>query len=420
MTLVLPLLAVLTCIVYGEFDHASQGSATDTNIFLQTRVDMKAETQPQYSTSDEGNGEGGGDDVSEDSAGAGEIQIQTGGGESSHDYIHEDSGAAREKHMMNYAGGFGAEIHDLQAFGHAAKRKYLLAPSGRTIPDKLLFNHRVNLLKEPNDDLPRAQNVQKIMKFFPDIQEVEFLDDEGCHALIEQVHSKELADFYDVELEGMYKSDVCRLAQLLKHGGYYMDTDLDVMLDMRKILPKDVAFASVIALPWKGYKDPWEMFQAFLAAAPDHPVIRTALDKCLDFYAWSDPDLASEMGGDMQGTRLMRLVFEDWMKHEMEPGLQEKRDEYDFRYSYLFEEDWLDPQKLDPKKFTGIQARSSKEQCNVGVLDRSQQKILAYSHIVHSSNCKHSANMTAKHTKSAALKQTKHCNPATEDCPMEP
>lgn len=129
------------------------------------------------------------------------------------------------------------------------------------------------LLRDTAPVTPRGTNVNRIVDLFSDIHDVEFLDDAGCSAAIEKAHSKELAMYFEKEQTGMYTSDICRLAQLALKGGSYMDTDLAVMQDMRKTVPPQASFASVIALPWKGPRNPNEIFQAFLAAAPRHPVI---------------------------------------------------------------------------------------------------------------------------------------------------
>lgn len=267
------------------------------------------------------------------------------------------------------------------------KQSYLRiskAEQSRLIPDRLVMNHRVNLLEHPDGDSDRAMNVKRNLDLFPDIKEVEFLDDSGCISAIEDTHSKELAQHFSRETIGMYKSDICRLAQLAKHGGYYFDTDLEMLHDMRDILPPQVSFASVIALPWKGPRNPNEIFQAFIGAAPGHPVITRSMDKCLEYYTGHNETLNSIMGKEMKGTTLMRLAYEDWVGDIMRPGVREHHADEDFSHSFLFEEERMNQSHPE------IRAQQGRgNNCNIGIVDKTSQKALAYSHSVGKSTSCH-------------------------------
>jgi len=145
-----------------------------------------------------------------------------------------------------------------------------------SIPNRLLFNYKVNLLKDPSALPGQAANVQSLISKYPGM-EVEFLDNEGCAQAILRAHSQSLSDFFRSESFGPYKSDLCRLAQLLEKGGYYMDNDLDFVSDIREAVPADASFVSV-AHPNK------DIFQAFLAASPGHPLIKRTLDNMHEVY----------------------------------------------------------------------------------------------------------------------------------------
>jgi len=277
------------------------------------------------------------------------------------------------------------------------KKQSVIEYVARSIPDRLVFNHKAQLLATSSLDspiidqilnVPLRENVNKIIhlhrhsSLHPNITDVEFLDDVGCSAAIERAHSRDLAMFFNNESTGMYKSDICRLAQLALKGGYYADNDLDVLADFRTVIPPEASFASVIALPWKGPRNPNQIFQAFLAAAPHHPVILSSLDKGLEFYKGGNKTLRKLLGNNVQGSALVRVAYEEWLGNEMEPGLQEKLGENKFKYSYLLEEARLkasDP-KIQPQIGEGWN-------CNIAVLDRSQHKVLAWSHIVGSHSC---------------------------------
>lgn len=259
----------------------------------------------------------------------------------------------------------------------------------RKIPDILLFNHKVDLLHDLSDNPIREQNVRRILKMFP-LYDVQFLDDAGCKAAIEATHSRELAHFFVQEKTGMYKSDICRLAQLAQYGGYYMDTDLDLRIDLHELVGSQISFASVVALRWRGPRDPNEMFQAFLAAAPRHPVILSALDKCLDFYRGVDPAVTAVLGDEMRGTALMRLAYEEWYGGQMDPGVQDNWRDKQFQYSYFLEEDRLNPEDYahyPPQLGDG-------NNCNIAVFDRARRVVLGYSHVVGSSDCLFTSSTT--------------------------
>jgi len=245
-----------------------------------------------------------------------------------------------------------------------------------------------------------AQNVKHLVSLFPDIHEVEFLDNQGCSAAIEAAHSKELAWHFNNEQIGMYKSDICRLAQLAIHGGYYMDNDLDLFQDIRELLPPVVSFASAITLSSK-----YQMFQAFLAAAPRHPIILLALDKCLDFYKGRSGHM-NAMHGKMRGTVLMRMAYEEYMHQDMNYGLQlrnqslqdigkPQQDELaKFKAAYFFGEDSSyaasyasSTAELTETSEYNYRMAHDNMNCNVILVDKVKRKMLGYSHAIGSQNC---------------------------------
>ena len=104
---------------------------------------------------------------------------------------------------------------------------------------------------------------------------VRFLDDDACRAVIERVEPK-LVPHFDKETQGMYKADVCRVAALYEEGGYYFDVDIAVIEPLA--LDADVGFATAFE-PQKT-----NFFQAFIAAAPRHPILTEALRIMLAYY----------------------------------------------------------------------------------------------------------------------------------------
>lgn len=149
------------------------------------------------------------------------------------------------------------------------------------IPSRLFFNYKVNLVNvsgplKTSEQL-LADNVARSIGMFPDVQDVQFGDDSACVAMIKKAHSQQLADFFTEEHDGRYKSDLCRLAQLYLHGGYYLDNDLEPISDVRAEIPPCTSLVSV-ASSQSG------IFQAFLGASIRHPAIELAMNLTLQHY----------------------------------------------------------------------------------------------------------------------------------------
>eukprot|EP00913_Durusdinium_trenchii_P022368 g21013.t1 len=89
-------------------------------------------------------------------------------------------------------------------------------PAPWSIPRRLLFNHKVNLLKAADSSLDKEskllrENVRHTVKLFPDVAPSDESEALGLDFAREKV--------------GMIKSDLCRLVMMYKLGGYYFDTD---------------------------------------------------------------------------------------------------------------------------------------------------------------------------------------------------
>ena len=108
--------------------------------------------------------------------------------------------------------------------------------------------------------------------------EVEMWDDKQCRTALNELPMKEahdLADDFDKEEVGFVKSDLCRLVMLYSTGGYYFDTDIAPLAALQKALDPRATFVTIRAcaasLGGGGF------FQAFMATAPRHPVIKIAM-----------------------------------------------------------------------------------------------------------------------------------------------
>ncbi|OLP93190.1 hypothetical protein AK812_SmicGene24931 [Symbiodinium microadriaticum] len=146
------------------------------------------------------------------------------------------------------------------------------------IPPIVLFNYKFNLLNASKAQLksdPMHKLVLKNVKhtialFGGDVEQVHFYDDDQCVKELKKLHQfngHKLAEGFLSLRHGKYKSDICRLAQLWRYGGYYFDTDILPVKSMRAYLDPDTTFASVRSMCKK------EIFQAFLAATPHNELI---------------------------------------------------------------------------------------------------------------------------------------------------
>lgn len=205
-----------------------------------------------------------------------------------------------------------------------------MANQTRAIPEHIFLNYKVNLLKGPSG-YPRFQkvikNIDHTLKAHSNM-EVTFFDDADCYAAIKTTHSRELADFYKKETFGAYKSDLCRLAQLAERGGYYFDNDIEVIQDndIRNFIPAEAAFVSVQTTDT-------EIFQAVLAAAPNHPVIMRAMNLTFEHY------MKKRRRAPFVGPRIMAEAFKWWSGEALRAGAYTHDERPDhLRHSFLLKE----------------------------------------------------------------------------------
>lgn len=112
------------------------------------------------------------------------------------------------------------------------------------------------------------------------LTDARYLDDAGCRALLRELEAEldlreRMARAFDAYKDGRIRSDMCRAAMLYKHGGYYFDDDLVAVRDVTRVLHPQTRFASVTTVRMFGNAP--GLFNAFVAAAPRHPVLEHAL-----------------------------------------------------------------------------------------------------------------------------------------------
>jgi hypothetical protein len=154
------------------------------------------------------------------------------------------------------------------------------------IPHTLWFTYKDNILetKEPNHLYENVLNtIAKYNESFRDQGydeefQVKALNDSDCAQLIEEAYPSLVPHFLD-EQTGMYRGDICRVAALYLHGGYYFDLDMEVHTPY--IAPSE-GESPVFVTSYDAEGS--HFFQSFLASTPKNPILKEALNATLEYY----------------------------------------------------------------------------------------------------------------------------------------
>lgn len=166
------------------------------------------------------------------------------------------------------------------------------------IPHLLVFTHRYNLfdcsVSASNSTSPNlhtlAENAKATVKAYSRIwSDLHFvyLSDEDCIDALNRTEPGLIPFFNDVKLEGMFKADLCRVAYLCLHGGYYFDVDILVVRPF--VAPRNATFVTVKGEGSPDGSDFRGFFQAFLAAEKDNAIVRLSLRMMLETLSGKRP-----------------------------------------------------------------------------------------------------------------------------------
>lgn len=101
-----------------------------------------------------------------------------------------------------------------------------------------------------------------------------FFDDAACRDYLQQHYPSDVLEAFDLLVPGAFKADLWRYAILYREGGVYVDADMVAYVPLREILqPTDALVSVKDRMP----QEPSAIFQAFLAATPQHPILGRAL-----------------------------------------------------------------------------------------------------------------------------------------------
>jgi mannosyltransferase OCH1-like enzyme len=156
--------------------------------------------------------------------------------------------------------------------------------SGDAPPHKIWFTYGSNMSTLPKELFDNVQHtIATYRRAWNEPNAVaRLIVDEECRQLIQQTEPR-LVPFFDAEQEGMFKADMCRIAVLLLHGGYYFDVDL------RVITPHVLRPPLVFATATDSNQPTSAFFQAYLASTAGHPVLVCAMAEMLARYEANQP-----------------------------------------------------------------------------------------------------------------------------------
>lgn len=108
-----------------------------------------------------------------------------------------------------------------------------------------------------------------------------YLNDETCLQILQAVEPK-LVPYFQKEKSGKYRADICRVAALYQKGGYYFDTDMQVVQLMN--LNPSTTFTSPFEANDSNNRPKKGLFNSFIASAPNHPILNYTLQSILGYY----------------------------------------------------------------------------------------------------------------------------------------
>lgn len=155
------------------------------------------------------------------------------------------------------------------------------------IPHILWFTYKDNILetKEPNhfyenvlNTIAKYNESFRVQGYDKEFQ-VKAMSDTDCEQLIEKAYPSLTPHFLD-EQTGMYRGDICRVAALYIHGGYYFDLDMQVHTPY--IAPPSEVESPVFVTSYDA--EGTHFFQSFMASTPNNPILKEALNAMLEYY----------------------------------------------------------------------------------------------------------------------------------------
>jgi hypothetical protein len=182
-----------------------------------------------------------------------------------------------------------------------------------SVPHRLVFTYRWNVLERQE---PRHfyDNVQRTIAAYQTAWGVEdcqvaFLDDTACRAVVATTVPT-LLPYFDREEKGSFRSDICRVADLYAHGGYYFDVDMELidqpfLLDDVDAKTNQGGIFGTAVEAGAGH-----FFQSFLVSTAGHPVLALAFEQIRQYY---DNRSVSRQYMHM-GPYTLKAAYDEWRR----------------------------------------------------------------------------------------------------------
>ena len=116
-------------------------------------------------------------------------------------------------------------------------------------------------------------------------------DDAACAALIGDRFGARVASAYARIGPGAFRADLWRYCELYANGGVYADVDTACLGAVYDVLDPAATLAVPVDL------DPSNLFNAFVAAAPAHPVMRMCIDAVVENVETNRPQFGLGFSG---------------------------------------------------------------------------------------------------------------------------
>jgi hypothetical protein len=125
-------------------------------------------------------------------------------------------------------------------------------------------------------EIVEAQSAHKWRALNP-AYEVHAAGDEECRTFLKMNYPPVYLQVFDSIPYPPIKSDFWRLCVLLKHGGVYVDADIEPLVPLDDFLEPSATFATCLS-------EYTVLNPHVLACVPNHPVINDCIDTYLTFY----------------------------------------------------------------------------------------------------------------------------------------
>jgi mannosyltransferase OCH1-like enzyme len=139
-----------------------------------------------------------------------------------------------------------------------------------------------------------------------------------CRMFIQQHFPNNVLEAYDTLLPGAYKADLWRYCVLYIHGGFYMDCRMYPYASFDSIITNKTEFMTCIDVT------PNMAYQAILGSVPKSPVLKYAIDKCVE-----NIQNRRKNTGDLgvTGPKIIGMAINHWLKRTIHEHLTKIQDE---------------------------------------------------------------------------------------------